>query len=290
MIWNLISKAKDLFYNNKTSGLSATDVQGAIDELDGVLDTRNLKTYTNVTQLGLTLDNTLDEIFDALPSGSQLVTMIQQGKNLGGTLPNSDTSELVVTKGNSERATAVLTSYVISARRINRCYGGVWTGWKILVTQDELDSRLDAKVTNSFTANRVLITNSSGEVAAAGEVTSTELGYLNGVTSNIQTQFDNIGSVLNAAPTAQASVANDGVITSLSIPKGGKWIITGYASGHKVLLKTDNGNVWKHGTNPLVYASTSSAAITIKMANASGASQTIYADASQYYITAIRIG
>lgn len=33
MILNLISKAKDLFYSNKNSGLSATNVQGAIDEL-----------------------------------------------------------------------------------------------------------------------------------------------------------------------------------------------------------------------------------------------------------------
>lgn len=41
----------------------------------------------------------------------------------------------------------------------------------------------------NLTANRALISNSSGKVAVSA-VTSTELGYLDGVTSNIQTQID----------------------------------------------------------------------------------------------------
>lgn len=39
MILNLIAKAKDLFYNNASSGMSATNVQGAIDELNTDLTT-----------------------------------------------------------------------------------------------------------------------------------------------------------------------------------------------------------------------------------------------------------
>lgn len=37
MIFNLISKAKELFYNNKDSGLSADNTQDAIDELNNML-------------------------------------------------------------------------------------------------------------------------------------------------------------------------------------------------------------------------------------------------------------
>lgn len=45
-------------------------------------------------------------------------------------------------------------------------------------------------VTNSdLTASRALISNSSGKIDVSA-VTSTELGYLDGVTSNIQTQLD----------------------------------------------------------------------------------------------------
>lgn len=43
---------------------------------------------------------------------------------------------------------------------------------------------------SNLTANRALISNGSGKVAVSA-VTSTELGYLDGVTSNIQTQFGN---------------------------------------------------------------------------------------------------
>lgn len=39
---------------------------------------------------------------------------------------------------------------------------------------------------DNLTANRALISNSSGKVAVS-DVTATELGYLDGVTSNIQT-------------------------------------------------------------------------------------------------------
>jgi hypothetical protein len=65
---------------------------------------------------------------------------------------------------------------------------------------DNLQSSLDAKqatitggattITNSnLTANRALISNGSGKVAVS-DVTSTELGYLDGVTSAIQTQLN----------------------------------------------------------------------------------------------------
>ena len=106
------------------------------------LATKNLITYTNVTQLGLTLDNTLDEIFSAMPSLSQLVVLIQQGKTLGGSLPNSNTAELIVTKGNHERGIAVRTQYANGSRQINHCYGGEWKGWETLATKTELDTKM----------------------------------------------------------------------------------------------------------------------------------------------------
>ena len=43
---------------------------------------------------------------------------------------------------------------------------------------------------NNLTANRALVSNSSGKVEVSN-VTSTELGYLDGVTSNVQTQLNN---------------------------------------------------------------------------------------------------
>lgn len=65
---------------------------------------------------------------------------------------------------------------------------------------DGLQSSLDAKqatitggastiTSSNLTASRALISNSSGKVAVS-DVTSTELGYLDGVTSNVQTQLN----------------------------------------------------------------------------------------------------
>lgn len=48
-------------------------------------------------------------------------------------------------------------------------------------------------IENNLSANRALISDGSGKVAASG-VTSTELGYLDGVTSGIQNQLDALNS------------------------------------------------------------------------------------------------
>lgn len=75
-------------------------------------------------------------------------------------------------------------------------YIGTFSDPKDIVTKEKLDTKQD-KITgaattitdDNLTASRALISNSSGKVAAS-TVTSTELGYLDGVTSNVQTQLD----------------------------------------------------------------------------------------------------
>ena len=75
-------------------------------------------------------------------------------------------------------------------------------------TKTALDGK-QAKVTgaattitdSNLTADRALISNSSGKVAVSS-VTSTELGYLDGVTSNIQTQLNN---KLSSAPVTSVN-------------------------------------------------------------------------------------
>ena len=61
--------------------------------------------------------------------------------------------------------------------------------------QDVIDGAASTITDSNLTANRALISNGSGKVDVSA-VTSTELGYLDGVTSNIQTQLN---SKLSAA-------------------------------------------------------------------------------------------
>lgn len=76
---------------------------------------------------------------------------------------------------------------------------------------------------NNLTANRALVSNGSGKVAVS-EVTSTELGYLDGVTSKVQDQID--GKVNKSGDTmtgtltvGSASLQTNGYIT-------GTWLKT----------------------------------------------------------------
>ena len=67
--------------------------------------------------------------------------------------------------------------------------------------QDVIDGAASTITDSNLTANRALISNSSGKVDVSA-VTSTELGYLDGVTSNIQTQLN---SKLSAAPVTSVN-------------------------------------------------------------------------------------
>ena len=55
--------------------------------------------------------------------------------------------------------------------------------------QDKVVGGASTITEDNLTANRALVSNSSGKVAVSS-VTSTELGYLDGVTSNVQTQLN----------------------------------------------------------------------------------------------------
>lgn len=63
--------------------------------------------------------------------------------------------------------------------------------------------------TENLTASRALISNGSGKVAVSA-VTSTELSYLDGVTSNIQTQINNAGASTTAGAVGTYIFAGGG--------------------------------------------------------------------------------
>ena len=77
--------------------------------------------------------------------------------------------------------------------------------------QEQLDSKQDSITgaattisSSDLTASRALISNESGEVAVSN-VTTTELGYLEGVTSSIKTQLDSKQEITGAATTISSS-------------------------------------------------------------------------------------
>ena len=97
-------------------------------------------------------------------------------------------------------------------------------------------------LTGDLTNNRALISNASGKVAVSA-VTSTELGYLSGVTSAVQTQLDKamMGTPLYAGFISGAGIINrDNGYYTFSIGKG----VTGqYAIIFGTTLSTNNYTV-----------------------------------------------
>lgn len=81
-----------------------------------------------------------------------------------------------------------------------------------------LQTTLDAKALNSgYTINRVLVTSGAGDLIVSPTIDTTELGYLNGVTSNIQTQLDS--KAAESGYTASRAMVSDatGNLTASSL-------------------------------------------------------------------------
>lgn len=134
---------------------------------------------------------------------------------------------------------AKITTDVIDALAdvLTNTEGGVLVGANaVKELKDTLQNAIDAKVTNSFTPNRAVYVDANGNLVASGTVTSTELGYLGGVTSNIQAQLNNRpttgsepdfhGVHLSSSKTAYVYSSDDNVNFVYKTSAGG----TGYSS------------------------------------------------------------
>lgn len=86
--------------------------------------------------------------------------------------------------------------------------------------QDKITGAATTITSSNLTTNRALISNGSGKVAVS-DVTSTQLGYLNSVTGNVQSQLNAKAPLASpaltgtpTAPTADASVNNTQIATT----------------------------------------------------------------------------
>ena len=78
--------------------------------------------------------------------------------------------------------------------------------------QDKITGGASTITDDNLTANRALVSNGSGKVAVSA-VTATELGYLDGVTSNVQTQLN---KKLESAPVTSVNAKTGAVVLGAS--------------------------------------------------------------------------
>lgn len=109
-----------------------------------------------------------------------------------------------------------LNNYIPTTHVVNTITSTNISNWNN--KQDTISGGATTIVTSNLTANRALVSDALGKVAVS-TVTSTQLGYLSGVTSAIQTQLnDKINSSLIGANNGVASLGSDGKINSNQLP------------------------------------------------------------------------
>lgn len=121
----------------------------------------------------------------------------------------------------------------------------------VISNVDGLQSALDAKqasvtgaastiTSSNLTANRALISDSYGKVAVS-KITSTELGYLDNVSSNIQTQLD--GKASSVSPKISTSIELHGATPYIDFHYGNS--MADYTSR---IIESSSGNLVVNGT------------------------------------------
>ena len=162
-------------------------------------------------------------------------------------------------------------------------YIGLFDEKEDIVTKEKLETKQDqitgAATTitdDNLTASHALVSDANGKVAVS-DVTSTELGYLDGVTSNVQTQLD---KKLETAPVTSVNGKTGDVTLSAADVSAIPSTLTGTVG--QVLTKTADGQEWKDAANelPAVTASdngkflrvVSGAWAAVEIANANGGS------------------
>ena len=187
---------------------STTSNATALAAEDVALQSRlatNVTAFTNedtALQARITANNTLTTAVET-----------RRTQNIAGAVSTITTSDLtasraMVTNGSGKVAVSDVTATEL----------GYLDGVTSAI-QTQIDSK-QATITGAattiddadLTASRALVSSGSGKVAVS-DVTSTELGYLDGVSSAIQTQLDAKAALAGATFTGQVNMSDDLVVT-----------------------------------------------------------------------------
>lgn len=147
------------------------------------------------------IDSTIKGVSDAATTASSTATAAQSTATAAQTA--ADTAQSTATAAGTAAAAAASAataaqSTADSKAAIDDTAAAATTTYSSNKIETELDKKQDTItgaattiVDSNLTTNRALISNSTGKVETSS-ITSTELGYLSGATSNIQTQINNI--------------------------------------------------------------------------------------------------
>lgn len=219
---NVSDIVTNLTTNSNTTVLAASQgvaLKALIDALQADVDSHT-HAIADVTGLQSALDGKAASSHGTHVSYSTTVP-VMDGTATAGTataVARSDHKHPTDTSRASQADLTALTNTVSGKADVSHTHDNrYYTESEIDVKVDALTASVDGKqpvitgaattITESnLTANRALVSNASGKVAVS-DVTATELGYLDGVTSNIQTQFSNVASTYETKDDATAKLS-----------------------------------------------------------------------------------
>ncbi len=183
-------KKADAITGLSVSGTTVTYTKG--DGKTGTITTQDTNTDTMVTQSNTTGASVYPIL---LKNGTGTGTVTKEVLFNSGVTVTPSTGTVTATTfvgnltGNADTATsAIKASQDSEGRVISDKYATKEELNDIIAGQLDITGAASTIVSENLAVSRALISNSSGKVAVSA-VTSTELAYLDGVTSNIQTQF-----------------------------------------------------------------------------------------------------
>lgn len=180
-----IEEAKS-YTDTKTSGLASTTV------VDNKISTHNTSAAAHndirvlITDLTTKLNNFLDVDDTTTDQLSEVLTLIENNR---GTLESLTTNKVNVSDI-IDNLTTNNSSKVLSAAQgvaVKNLIDALQTA--VNGKQSAVTGGASTITSSNLTSNRALVSNGSGKVAIS-DITSTELGYLDGVTANVQTQLN----------------------------------------------------------------------------------------------------
>lgn len=213
----VLDKAEEIKYDNGTSGLTATDAQAAIDELDSIIDALPDPIYyagvwsaaTNTPTLANTDTGVTGKLYRVSAAGTVDFGAGNITFDIGDSVVNNGTawekwdhSDQVLSV-NSQTGAVVLDTDDVGEGATNLYFTDSRA-------QNAITGAASTVTTANLTANRAVVSDGGGKMADS-TTTSTEIGYLSGVTSAIQTQLDN-KQASDADLTAIAGLSTTGLV------------------------------------------------------------------------------
>lgn len=230
------------YTDTKTSDLASTTV------VDNKISTHNTSTTAHndirvlIADLTTKLNNFLDVDDTTTDQLSEVLALIENNR---GTLESLTTNKINVSDI-IDNLTTNNSSKVLSAAQgvaIKNLIDALQTA--VNGKQSAVTGGASTITSSNLTSNRALVSNGSGKVAIS-DITSTELGYLDGVTANVQTQLNakaasshthdyaGSSSAGGAATSANKLNTDAGSVTQPVYFKDGVPVSTSYTLGANV--------------------------------------------------------